>query len=53
MQRPPHQNILGTPDFEEWKYFWRMTNVAFSPDSIRKVSVLAVECQGVGICSVV
>ncbi|DBA72449.1 TPA: hypothetical protein ACH3X2_010475 [Trebouxia sp. C0005] len=34
--RAPHNNILATPDYEEWKYFRRMTNFAFSPDNIRK-----------------
>ncbi|KAA6425449.1 MAG: cytochrome P450 [Trebouxia sp. A1-2] len=36
--RAPHNNILATPDYEEWKYFRRMTNFAFSPDNIRKDS---------------
>lgn len=38
MQRAPHNNILATPDYEEWKYYRKMTNFAFSPDNIRKVS---------------
>lgn len=39
MQRAPHNNILATPDYEEWKYFRKMTNIAFSPENIRKVSL--------------
>lgn len=38
MQRAPHNNILATPNYEEWKYYRKMTNFAFSPDNIRKVS---------------
>jgi hypothetical protein len=38
MQRAPHNNLLATPDYEEWKYYRKMTNFAFSPDNIRKVT---------------
>lgn len=38
MQRAPHNNVLATPDYEEWKYFRKMTNIAFSPENIRKVT---------------
>ncbi|KAL3157252.1 hypothetical protein ABBQ38_001486 [Trebouxia sp. C0009 RCD-2024] len=36
MQREPYNNILATPDYQEWKYFRKMTNPAFSPENIRK-----------------
>lgn len=39
MQRAPHNNILATPDYEEWKYYRKMTNAAFSPENIRKVKL--------------
>ena len=29
--------MLATPDYEEWKYYRKMTNFAFSPENIRKV----------------
>lgn len=38
MQRAPHNNIIATPDYNEWKYLRKMTNPGFSPDNIRKVS---------------
>ena len=38
VQREPHNNILATPDYQEWKYFRKMMNPAFSPENIRKVS---------------
>ena len=38
MQRAPHNNILATPDYHEWRYLRKMTNPAFSPENIRKVS---------------
>jgi len=42
LQRAPHNNILATPDNEEWKYMRKMTNPAFSPENIRKVRTQAV-----------
>ena len=44
MQRAPHNNIVATPDYEEWKYFRKMTNFAFSPENIRKVGVSESVC---------
>lgn len=38
VQREPHNSMLGTPDYEEWKYFRKTLNPGFSPDNIRKVS---------------
>ena len=38
LQRAPHYSMLGTPDYEEWRYFRKLTNPAFSPDNMRKVS---------------
>lgn len=37
-QRAPYNHILATPDYDEWKYMRKMTNPAFSPENIRKVS---------------
>ena len=37
LQTAPYHNILATPHYEEWKYFRKMTNPAFSPENIRKV----------------
>ncbi|KAL3146214.1 hypothetical protein ABBQ32_002915 [Trebouxia sp. C0010 RCD-2024] len=34
--REPYNNILATPDYQEWKYFRKVTNPAFSPENIRK-----------------
>ncbi|KAL3157249.1 hypothetical protein ABBQ38_001484 [Trebouxia sp. C0009 RCD-2024] len=34
--REPYNNILATPDYQEWKYFRKMINPAFSPENIRK-----------------
>ena len=42
MQRAPHNNILATPDFQEWKYLRKMTNPAFSPENMRKVSLIII-----------
>ncbi|KAA6421492.1 MAG: cytochrome P450, partial [Trebouxia sp. A1-2] len=34
--RAPHNDILATPDYHEWKYLRKMTNPAFSSENIRK-----------------
>ena len=39
LQTAPYHNILATPHYEEWKYFRKMTNPAFSPENIRKVNM--------------
>ncbi|KAL0048837.1 hypothetical protein WJX82_000386 [Trebouxia sp. C0006] len=45
--RAPHNNILATPDNEEWKYMRKMTNPAFSPENIRKAypQILGAACK--------
>ena len=44
LQRAPHNNLLATPDYNEWKYMRKMTNSSFSPDNIRKVSGSKIIC---------
>ncbi|KAL0038434.1 hypothetical protein WJX77_006294 [Trebouxia sp. C0004] len=39
--REPHNNMLATPDNEEWKYMRKIINPAFSPENIRKVGTQA------------
>lgn len=39
LQTAPYNNILATPDYDEWRYMRRMTNPAFSPENIRKVAL--------------
>ncbi|KAL3146212.1 hypothetical protein ABBQ32_002914 [Trebouxia sp. C0010 RCD-2024] len=34
--REPYNSLLATPDYQEWKYFRKTLNPAFSPDNIRK-----------------
>ncbi|KAL0038458.1 hypothetical protein WJX77_007162 [Trebouxia sp. C0004] len=45
--RAPHNNILATPDYHEWKYLRKMTNPAFSPENIRKAYPQIYKC----VCS--
>ena len=37
LQRAPHYTLFGTPDSKEWKSYRKTTNMAFSPENMRKV----------------
>ncbi|DBA68321.1 TPA: hypothetical protein ACH3X2_013634 [Trebouxia sp. C0005] len=42
--RAPHNDILATPDYHEWKYLRKMTNPAFSSENIRKAYPQIYKC---------
>ncbi|DBA68323.1 TPA: hypothetical protein ACH3X2_013634 [Trebouxia sp. C0005] len=50
--RAPHNDILATPDYHEWKYLRKMTNPAFSSENIRKISSSTLHAQSLQDCKV-